>query len=150
MEPVENKKIKSGEQGLLSKLKDNISIKSILGILLAVVGAILVYYVLSAITVENGPATDPKVLSPAGRGLAAIFIAALILWSTEAIPIALTSLLMVVLPPILKVVTSISDAAVGYTSPVVFFVIGAYCRECKFSPAPFPVLPQGKEKKNAS
>jgi len=127
MEPVESKNLKIGEQGSLSRLKDNISVKSALGIIAAIVGAILVYYLLSAITVEHGSASDPKILSQAGRGLAAIFIAALILWFTEAIPIGITSLLMIVLPPLLKVVTSISDAAVGYTSSVVFFVIGAYC-----------------------
>jgi len=123
MEPIENKKLDVEKKIFLS----NTRIKSLLGILVAIFGALLVYYLLSAITVEHGSASDPRVLSKAGRGLAAIFIAALVLWSTEAIPIALTSLLMVVLPPILKVVTSISGAAVGYTSPVVFFVIGAYC-----------------------
>ena len=127
MQTIENKKLKTGKQGLLSKLKDNIRAKSVLGILLAIVGAILVYHILSAITVEHGPSSDPEVLSQAGRGLAAIFVAALILWATEAIPIGITSLLMIVLPPILKVVSSINNAAVGYTSPVVFFVIGAYC-----------------------
>ena len=127
MEPVENEELETGEKGLLSQLKDNIRIRSALGILIAILGAILVYYILSAITVEHGSASDPKVLSQAGRGLAAIFLAALVLWSTEAIPIGITSLLMIVLPPLLKVVTSISGAAVGYTSPVVFFVIGAYC-----------------------
>jgi sodium-dependent dicarboxylate transporter 2/3/5 len=127
MEPVEKKKILSAKQGLLSNLMDSISIKSVLGILLAIVGAILVYCVLCAITVEHGSASDPRVLSQAGRGLAALFIAVLVLWSTEAIPIGITSLLMILMPPILKVVPSINDAAVGYTSPVVFFVIGAYC-----------------------
>jgi len=127
METIKNSKFKAGKQDFLSLLKGDIGFKSLLGILVAILGAILVYYLLSAITVEHGSASDPKVLSQAGRGLAALFIAALVLWSTEAIPIGLTSLLMIVLPPILKVVTSMSDAAVGYTSPVVFFVIGAYC-----------------------
>lgn len=108
-------------------MKDNNIVKSVLGIFFAVLGAIVIYYLLSAITIEQGPASDIHVLSKAGRGLAALFIAALVLWSTEAIPIGLTSLLMIILPPLLKVVTSISGAAVGYTSPVVFFVIGAYC-----------------------
>jgi sodium-dependent dicarboxylate transporter 2/3/5 len=127
MEPAENKNRRIGEHGSLSGLKEDRRVKSVLGIFIAVLGAILVYYVLSAITVEHGSAADIRVLSKTGRGLAAIFVAALILWSTEAIPIGITSLFMVVLPPILKVVPSINDAAVGYTSPVVFFVIGAYC-----------------------
>ncbi len=102
-------------------------IKSVLGIFFAVLGAIVVYYILSKITVENGSASDIHVLSKGGKSLAAIFIAALVLWSTEAIPIGITSLLMVVLPPLLKVVPSISKSTLGYTTPVVFFVIGAYC-----------------------
>src|SRR4030043_1191433 len=127
MELVENKKLRNGERGLFARLKDNTGVKSALGILLAILGAILVYYLLSDITVENGPASDPRILSKAGRGLAAIFIAALVLWSTEAIPIGITSLLILILPPLLKVVSSLSEATIGYTTPVVFFVIGAYC-----------------------
>ena len=95
MEPAENKSLKNGEQGSISGLKDNTGVKSVLGIIVAIVGAILIYYVLSSITVEQGSASDPRVLSQAGRGLAAIFIAALILWSTEAIPIGMTSLLLI-------------------------------------------------------
>jgi sodium-dependent dicarboxylate transporter 2/3/5 len=127
MEPAEDKNLNASEQGSFSGLEDDARLKSVLGIFFAVLGAILVYYSLSAITVEQGSDSDIRVLSNAGRGLAAIFIAALILWSTEAIPIGMTSLLMIVMPPIFKVVASISDAAVGFTTPVVYFVIGAYC-----------------------
>jgi sodium-dependent dicarboxylate transporter 2/3/5 len=123
MEPNGNKRLEVGGKGFLS----NTRIKSAIGILMAIFGALLVYYLLSAITVEQGPASDPRVLSKAGRGLAAVFIAALVLWSTEAIPIGITSLLILILPPLLKVVSSLSEATIGYTTPVVFFVIGAYC-----------------------
>ena len=101
--------------------------KSAIGILFAVLGAVLVYYLLSVITVEHGAESNIHVLSLAGRRLAAVFVTALVLWSTEAIPIGITSLLIIVLPPILNIVASISQATVGYTTPVVFFVIGAYC-----------------------
>ena len=107
-------------------MKDN-KVKSTLGILFAILGAILVYFILSKVTVESGSPTDIHVLSKGGRSLAAIFVAALVLWSTEAIPIGITSLLMVVLPPLLEVAPSISKSTLGYTTPVVFFVIGAYC-----------------------
>ena len=127
MEQTEDKKLKDGKQGMPSKSQGDNRIKAVFGILGAVLGALLVYYLLSAITVEHGSASDPQVLSKAGCRLAAIFVAALVLWATEAIPIGITSLLMVVLPPLLKVVNSISEATVGYTTPVVFFVIGAYC-----------------------
>jgi sodium-dependent dicarboxylate transporter 2/3/5 len=123
MESNGNKRLEVGKKGFLS----NARIRSVLGILVAIFGALLIYYLLSAITVEQGPASDPRVLSRAGRGLAAVFIAALVLWSTEAIPIGITSLLILILPPLLKVVSSLSEATIGYTTPVVFFVIGAYC-----------------------
>lgn len=110
-----------------SGYKDRLSVKPVISILLAILGAIVVYYILSSITVENGSASDIRVLGKAGRSLAAIFFAALILWSTEAIPIGITSLLIIVLPPLLNVVTSIKEATIGFTTPVVYFVIGAYC-----------------------
>ena len=69
MEPGEDKDLKIGEHGTLSGSKDKIQVKSVLGILLAIVGAIFVYYVLSAITVAQGSASDPKVLSQAGADL---------------------------------------------------------------------------------
>ena len=58
MEPVENEELETGEKGLLSQLKDNIRIRSALGILIAILGAILVNYILSAITVEHGSASN--------------------------------------------------------------------------------------------
>ena len=101
--------------------------KAIFGILAAVVCGILVYFLLAGFVVSSGEAPGPHTLSPQGRSLAAVFVVALILWATEAIPIAITSLFMVVLPPLLSVVPSIKAAAVGFTTPVVFFVIGTYC-----------------------
>jgi len=101
--------------------------KAAIGILAAIIGGILAYFLLAPFTLAPGAAPDPTVLTPSGRGLAAIFVVALILWATEAIPIAVTSLLMIVLPPLLTVVPSIRAAAVGFTTPVVFFVIGTYC-----------------------
>lgn len=101
--------------------------KAIVGILASIIGAMIVYMILSTFTTSAGASPVPNALSPAGQGLAAIFVMALILWSTEAIPIAITSLLMVVLPPLLTVVPSIRAAAAGYTTPVLFFVIGTYC-----------------------
>lgn len=126
MGAVENNKFKSGEQGI-TQLNGNRNLKSIFGILFAIIGAVLVYYTLSAITIEHGPVSDAHFLSREGLVLAAVFIVALVLWSTEAIPIGITALLIVILTPLLKIVNSISDATVGFTTPVVYFVIGAYC-----------------------
>src|SRR5688572_11228120 len=43
----------------------------------------------------------PEGLSTAGQRTAALFLGALILWTTEAIPIAVTSILILALQPIL-------------------------------------------------
>lgn len=126
MEPVEDKTLDTADQGV-PQVNNNSKVKSILGISFAIIGAILVYYILSSITVEQGSESDIRVLSEPGRMLAAFFIVALVLWSTEAIPIGITALLIVVLTPLLNIVNSISEAAVGFTTPVVYFVIGVYC-----------------------
>jgi len=127
MESIDDRKLEDGKKDFSFQLTTNSKFKSIFSILVAIFGALLIYYLLSAITIEHGTASDPRVLSKAGRGLAAIFFLALVLWATEAIPIGITSLLMVVLPPVLNVVPSIGKSTIGFTSPVVFFVIGAYC-----------------------
>lgn len=126
METAVNKKADTVYRGL-DQLDKKSKVKSFLGILFAIIGAIIVYAILSSITIEQGPASDIRVLSEPGRMLGAFFIVALVLWSTEAIPIGVTALLIVVVTPLLNIVNSISDATIGFTTPVVYFVIGAYC-----------------------
>lgn len=94
--------------------------KSILGILSAAVGALIMFYLLPDSHVS------PDGLSTAGRSLAAVFTAALVLWATEALPIAITSLLVLILIPILGIYKDLKSAAVGFTSPVVYFVIASF------------------------
>lgn len=64
----------------------------------------------------------PQGLSPEGHRLAALFIAALILWSTEAIPIAMTSVLVLALQPIFGL-GPLGAAFTGFISPPFFFVL---------------------------
>jgi sodium-dependent dicarboxylate transporter 2/3/5 len=99
---------------------------------LALVGSVaagaLVYGLLSGAAPDaSSAAPGPAALSPAARALAAIFAVALVLWATEVIPIAVTALLLIILPPLLGAVPSLRGAAAGYTTPVVFFVLGSYC-----------------------
>lgn len=63
--------------------------------------------------------------SQEARGLAAIFVITLILWATEAIPIAVTALLAIVLQPLLGV-AGVRDAFASFMSPVFFFVIAMF------------------------
>jgi sodium-dependent dicarboxylate transporter 2/3/5 len=64
----------------------------------------------------------PEGLSPAGHRLAAIFVGALVLWSTEALPMAVTALLVIVLQPILGI-NAIGPAIATSISPIFFFVL---------------------------
>jgi solute carrier family 13 (sodium-dependent dicarboxylate transporter), member 2/3/5 len=67
----------------------------------------------------------PAGLPPAGQRTAAIFAFALVLWATEAIPIAVTALLTVILQPILRIQTP-GAAFQSFMSPVFFFVLASF------------------------
>src|SRR5689334_23350782 len=64
----------------------------------------------------------PSGLSPLGQRAAALSIGALILWCTEALPIAVTALLVVMLQPIFGLAT-LQTATTNFISPVFFFVL---------------------------
>jgi solute carrier family 13 (sodium-dependent dicarboxylate transporter), member 2/3/5 len=68
-------------------------------------------------------APTPGGLSDAGQKTAALFILILILWSTEALPIAVTSLLALALQPFLGLVPSVGAAFTNFIGPVFFFVL---------------------------
>ena len=68
----------------------------------------------------------PADLPPEGQRLAAVFLAAIILWATEAIPIAVTALLVIVLQPIFEV-AELEAAFEAFVSPVFFFVLAMFC-----------------------
>ena len=64
----------------------------------------------------------PGGLSAPGQRMAALFILILVLWSTEALPIAITSLLALVFQPILGLNT-LNAAFTNFIGPVFFFVL---------------------------
>jgi sodium-dependent dicarboxylate transporter 2/3/5 len=67
----------------------------------------------------------PAGLSAAGWRMAALFAVALVLWATEAIPIAVTALVVLFLQPVL----GIADLRTAFTasmSPVFFFVLAMF------------------------
>lgn len=83
--------------------------------LLSLLGAVVVAVLLLLLPAPPG-------LSPVGHRAAVLFVAALILWTTEAVPIAITALLTIVLQPILGL-APIGVAITSFMSPVFFFVL---------------------------
>lgn len=110
---LNNKSLQNNDK---AKQKPSI-LKSILFAVIAIGLAFIVYYVLPS--GENG-------LNDTARLLGAVFVAALVLWATEIIPIAVTSLLVLAIAPMIGVFGSLSEATVGFTSPVVYFVIASF------------------------
>jgi len=68
----------------------------------------------------------PDGLTPGGKNLVGVFAIALILWVTEGIPIAVTSLLVIVLQWLLQIATPVAAIA-GFMTPVFFFVLTMFC-----------------------
>ena len=68
----------------------------------------------------------PEGLTPGGKNLIGVFAVALILWVTEAIPIAVTSLLVIVLQWLLQIAPPVAAIA-GFMTPVFFFVMTMFC-----------------------
>jgi sodium-dependent dicarboxylate transporter 2/3/5 len=67
----------------------------------------------------------PAGMTAAGRNCLGILLAALLLWTTEAIPLAITSLALIILQPIYGVAV-LGTSVKEFISPVIFFVIASY------------------------
>lgn len=67
----------------------------------------------------------PDGLSPAGQKAIAVFILCLILWITNAIPLAITSLFAIVLVPLFGILDKKSTYAL-FGNEAVFFILGAF------------------------
>jgi sodium-dependent dicarboxylate transporter 2/3/5 len=66
-----------------------------------------------------------EALPAEGQRMAAIFVVVLVLWTTEAVPVGVTSLLAVVLLPIFGV-ADLPTAFSNFISPVFFFVLAMF------------------------
>ncbi len=64
-------------------------------------------------------------LSPAGQRMAGVFVAVLVLWATEALPVAITALLAVLLQPVLGIAPARATFT-SFISPVFFFVLAMF------------------------
>ncbi len=67
----------------------------------------------------------PEGLKPEGQRVLALLVAALVLWATEALPIAITAVLALVAQPVLGL-ASFNGALTSFISPVFFFVMAMY------------------------
>ncbi|SFG07970.1 solute carrier family 13 (sodium-dependent dicarboxylate transporter), member 2/3/5 [Desulfotomaculum arcticum] len=67
----------------------------------------------------------PEGLGVAGRNTLGLLLAALVLWVTEAVPLAVTALALIILQPVYGV-ADLNDAFKEFISPVIFFVIASY------------------------
>lgn len=63
-------------------------------------------------------------LTPQGQRVVAVVLLAIILWTTEALPVGVSSLLVLLLLGITKSVPSIKDLFHGFTSPILYFLVG--------------------------
>jgi sodium-dependent dicarboxylate transporter 2/3/5 len=64
-------------------------------------------------------------LSQAGHAAIALLLFAVIMWATEATHLAVTSLIILFIQPIIGV-TSFEDAVIGFANPILFLMIGGF------------------------
>lgn len=63
-------------------------------------------------------------LSSSGQRVIAVVILAIILWATEALPVGVSSLIILILLAATKSVSSMNELFHGFRSPILFFLIG--------------------------
>lgn len=64
-------------------------------------------------------------LSYAGHASLALLVFAVIMWATEALHLAVTSLIILFIQPIIGV-ASFNDAVIGFANPIIFLMIGGF------------------------
>lgn len=84
----------------------------------------LVFAGLAITTYTVANLTPPEGLSPAGLRAIAVFGLSLVLWVTHLLPLAITSLLVIALLPLMDVMSS-SEAYALFGNSAVFFILGA-------------------------
>ena len=64
-------------------------------------------------------------LSFAGHASMALLLFAIVMWVTEALHLAVTSLLLLFIQPIIGI-TSFTSAVIGFANPIIFLMIGGF------------------------
>ncbi len=95
-------------------------------LLLILKGLRPIFFVAVAIIFFQILSTDlPDGLTAAGRNAIAVFILCLILWVSNAVPLAITSLFAIVLVPFLGILST-GDTYAIFGNEAVFFILGAF------------------------
>jgi solute carrier family 13 (sodium-dependent dicarboxylate transporter), member 2/3/5 len=64
-------------------------------------------------------------LSYSGHAAIALLVFAVIMWATEALHLAVTSLIILFIQPIISV-ASFNDAVISFANPIIFLMIGGF------------------------
>src|SRR5262245_55037689 len=80
------------------------------------------FLALLTLGVALGP--TPEGLTEAGQRVLAVVVLAIGLWSTDALPPGLTGVVVVLALVTLRAVPTLRDALIGFSEPIVFFLIG--------------------------
>lgn len=64
-------------------------------------------------------------LSLSGHSAIALLVFAVVMWATEALHLAVTSLIILFVQPIIQV-ASFTDAVIGFANPIIFLMIGGF------------------------
>lgn len=97
----------------------------------AVAALIVIYFLPIPPALERGGETIP--LTAAGKACLGIMAFAVILWVTEAVSFAVTSLLVVLLVPLLQLATYGDAVRAGFGSPIITFFIGVLILSAAFT-----------------
>ena len=64
-------------------------------------------------------------LTSAGHASIALLLFAIVMWVTEALHLAVTSLLLLFIQPVIGVAT-FTNAVIGFANPIIFLMIGGF------------------------
>ena len=86
--------------------------------------ALLITVFLAGLSVALMALPTPAGLSVAGQRVLAVAVLAIGLWCTDAIPAAVTGILLVIALVLSRGVPGLPEALVGFAEPVAYFLIG--------------------------
>ena len=98
----------------------------VIGLVLGPLLALLVYLVMPEMALPLGDGETEEVMSVNGAVVAAVTVWIAIWWATEALPIPVTSLLPLVLFPLMVEGAEVGDVASAYGSDTIFLFMGGF------------------------
>ncbi|MGW9349147.1 SLC13 family permease [Nocardiopsis flavescens] len=98
----------------------------VIGLIAGPLVGLLIYLLMPDMPLPLAEGEDEAVLSANGRTVAAVTAFIAIWWATEAIPIPVTSLLPLVLFPVMLEGTPIGDVSSSYGSDTIFLFMGGF------------------------